>query len=143
MSAQRHQSDQEATVVLGTEKVTLRVPRDVVAWFRARAISSDTSMRLACILRLCWASPDRPAHSMPPFDGEETGGAVVRELYERGASVTEIDAATVKAWVLCRDWFEGRPSATDDDGGKPTDEAEEVSEVADFSEAPAPGSGSK
>jgi hypothetical protein len=54
------------------------------------------------------------------------------------ATFEQIQAAGLAALVLCRDYFEGRPA-----DGAPTDEQAEVSEVADVSEAPAPGSESK
>jgi hypothetical protein len=137
---ERQTSAREMDVQIGGEPVRLRVPSDVVAYYRARARMDDWILGLALMLRLCWSSANRPAHALPPFDPDITGSAVLRELYDRGATFEQIQSAGLAALVLCRDYFEGRP-ATDDDG--PADEQAEVSEVADFSEAPAAGSASR
>lgn len=134
----RQTSARERDVQIAGAPVRLRVPADVVAYYRARSASTDSAMVCALLLRLCWASPNRPAHALPPFDPESTGAAVIRELYDRGADFNEITLAGLAAFVLCRDFFEGAPA---DDDDKP--EHEEVSEIADFSEAPAHGSESK
>jgi hypothetical protein len=136
---ERHTSAREIDVQIAGQPVRLRVPSDVVAYYRARARMDDWILGLALMLRLCWSSPNRPAHALPPFDPESTGAAVLRELHDRGATFEQIQAAGLSALVLCRDYFEGRPA----DDGAPTGEQAEVSEVADFSEAPAPGSESK
>ena len=104
-------------------------------FFRSRSLAAEVLAGRG--LRINGQKTDRPAHALPPFDAEATGSAVIRDLYDRGATFSEIDVAGLAAFVLCRDFFEGVPQ--DDD--KP--EHEEVSEIADFSEAPAHGSESK
>lgn len=116
------------TVRLGDDKVKIGVP-EPVAFFRTwSSPDGDYPTKAACILRLSWRSPNRPAHKADAKQIESTGERVIRELLERGASMMQINEAINAAYLASwKKYLKG---------------TEDVARDADFSEPEGDGSGS-